>query len=184
MVLACLPAAGVSPLLEVETLYTELAPFLARVIRRLVGDGPHVDDLLQETFLVAHRRRGDYDASRAAPRTWLYGIASHLCLRHRRSLFRLDVFRARLQVAPVLAPHAPDREFEEAERRAAVKRVIQQLPFKQREVFVLFEIEGLGGQEIATVLGLPQGTVWTRLSKARATFVRLGRRSLGRKEEA
>src|SRR5262249_49462884 len=82
-----LAVEDVRPGLDLDPLYSEHAPFLPRVLIRLVGDGPHVDDLLQETFLVAHRKRASFDG-RSAVRTWLYGIAAHLAMRHRRGAGR------------------------------------------------------------------------------------------------
>src|SRR5262245_33216664 len=89
----------VMPPLDVSSAYVEHAAFIGRTIERLVGRGPDVDDLLQETFIVAFRRRGDFDG-RAEVRTWLYAIAAHLCMRHRRSARRFLVFRGRLGAEP------------------------------------------------------------------------------------
>jgi RNA polymerase sigma-70 factor (ECF subfamily) len=160
--------------LDVGLLYAEHARFIGRVILRLVGDGPHVDDLLQETFLVAYRRRRSFD-SRVHPRTWLYGIAINLCRRHRRGLFRLFRFRARLErdPAPTLPSTAllPEDHVVRSEALAQALSIVRALPFDQREVFVLYELEEMEGADIAQLLQIPLGTVWTRLHKARAKFM-------------
>ena len=65
-----------------------------------------------------------------------------------------------------------------------VHAVMQDLSFKQREVFALFELEGLAGAQIAEMLEVPLGTVWTRLKSARETFARLMRRRLKKQREA
>jgi RNA polymerase sigma-70 factor (ECF subfamily) len=165
--------------LDVGAIYAAHAPFIGRVIQRLVGNGAHVDDLLQETFIVAHRRRADFDGSSEVT-TWLYGIAANLCSRHRRGLSRFIRLKARYgdrspdEIAPPieLADHTLEREHDVQ----LVRDAIQKLPFKQREVFVLHELEGLEGQQIAEMLDVPLGTVWTRLKKARETFMKLVRR--------
>jgi len=70
-------------------------------------------------------------------------------------------------------PQTPERELERRQRAALVHELIGRLPFKQREVFSLYELEELPGERIAELLGIPIGTVWTRLHHARKAFGRL-----------
>lgn len=168
------------PTLDIERAYAEHAAFIGRVILRLVGDTPQVDDLLQETFIVAFRKQHEFRAD-AAERTWLYAIAARLCMRHRRGARRLDALRLRLARQGVgQGPRRPDRELEREQSAALVREVLDQLPFAQREAFVLYELEGLEGQQIADLLGVPIGTVWTRLHHGRDKFQTLMRRRLAR----
>jgi RNA polymerase sigma-70 factor (ECF subfamily) len=166
--------------LDVEALYKAKAEFIGRVIQRLAGPGPHVDDLLQETFIIAYRKRGVFDSTRSEPATWLYGIAAKLCSRHRRGLLRFGRLKATFGEA--IEQQEPselaDQVLERSEEIVTVRAAIQKLPFKQREVFVLFELEGLDGQRIADLVGIPIGTVWTRLRTARETFSRLMKRKV------
>jgi len=161
---------------DIDALYAEHAPFIGRVLARLTGDGAHVDDLIQETFLVAFKKRDTYDG-RAQHRTWLYGIAARLALRHRRGVGRW------LRALGVLGDEpaerivvAPDRDLDRARASAVVHEVLSRMPFKQREVFVLYELEELEGPQIAELLGIPQNTVWTRLHHARKRFQELIRK--------
>jgi len=166
--------------LDITDIYAAHAPYIGRIIQRLVGQGPQVDDLVQETFIVAFKTRHEYDG-RAKVTTWLYAIASRLCLRHRRSVLRFSLFRARLPREEAPAPfERPDGRLERQQDVALVEAVLQKLPFKQREVFVLYEIEGLEGSAIAELLGIPEGTVWTRLHKGRQRFQELMRRRLAK----
>ncbi len=160
--------------LDVGSLYVEYGSFLSRTIERLTGAGGHVDDLLQETFVTAFRKRKSYDRTRAAPATWLYGIAANLCRRHHRSAKRLATLKAKYVLEQVgQAQTRPDQLAEEAQRVQMVYEVMQKLPFKQREVFSLYELEALDGNAIASMLGIPLGTVWTRLHHARQRFAKL-----------
>lgn len=153
--------------LDIDVLYADHAPFIGRVLIRLVGDGPQIDDLLQETFLTAFRRRHTFDG-RSSHRTWLYGIAVRLAMRHRRGAGRFLRAIGRLaEEPPPPQPAGPDQDLELARASAAVREALDRLPFKQREVFILFELEEMGGEEIAEMLGIPIGTVWTRLHHAR-----------------
>jgi RNA polymerase sigma-70 factor (ECF subfamily) len=178
--LPSLAADRAPPRFDVERAYVEHAPFIGRVIQRFTGDAPFVDDLLQETFIIAFEKRHEFRGD-AATRTWLYAIAARLCMRHRRSTGRLDRFRALLGLSVGEASEArPDRELDRVQSAALVREVLAQLPFVQREAFVLFELEGLAGQEIAELLAIPIGTVWTRLHHARDKFQRLMRNRLSR----
>jgi RNA polymerase sigma-70 factor (ECF subfamily) len=166
----------VAHVLDIDELYATHARFLTRVLVRLVGDGAHADDLLQETFIIAHRKRASFDG-RSAVRTWLYGIAVRLAMRHRRGKGRflralgLYADEPAAQVAP-----APDHDLERARAAAIVRDALDDLPFKQREVFVLYELEELDGAAIAELLGIPVNTVWTRLHHGRKRFEDLIRR--------
>ena len=163
--------------LDVGEAYEKHAAFVGRVIQRLVGYGPHVDDILQETFIVAYKKRKEFDG-RAAVTTWLYGIATRLCMRHGRGNQRFRVFTGKLAKEDHGAPARPDEEIERGQAAELVHEVLQQLPYKQREVFVLYELEELKGNEIAEMVDIPVGTVWTRLHQARKTFKRLMRRKM------
>jgi RNA polymerase sigma-70 factor, ECF subfamily len=165
----------VRPELDIDAIYAEHAPFIARVLIRLVGDGAHVDDLLQETFLVAYRKRDTFDG-RSAVRTWLYAIAQRLAMRHRRGAGRflraLNIFAEE----PQRVSANPQSELERMHAKQLVRTVLDRLPWKQREVVVLYELEELDGAEIAEVLGIPINTVWTRLHHGRKRFADLMRK--------
>jgi RNA polymerase sigma-70 factor, ECF subfamily len=173
-------STGVDPL-DIDAAYAEHGELVARTIERLIGPGPQVDDLLQECFIVAWRRRGEYDAKRAAVSSWLYGIAVNLCRTHRRSRRRWWVLSDRLRAEPLSSTpaEAPDAAAERGQAVRLVTEAMEGLPAKQREVLALFELEGLEGEQIAALVGVPVGTVWTRLHHARKTFEKRLRRRLG-----
>lgn len=166
--------------LDVGALYRAHAPFVARCVERLVGAGPHVDDVLQEVFVVAFKNRDRFDPSRASVTTWLYGISANLCRRHRRGSFRFGRLQERVASEPVSGTPmpAPDEALEREQSVALVYEAMQKLPFKQREVFALYELEGLDGAAIADMVGVPVGTVWTRLHHARQAFEKSVRRRI------
>jgi RNA polymerase sigma-70 factor (ECF subfamily) len=165
--------------LDIDAIYTEHAPFIARVLVRLVGDGAHVDDLLQETFIVAYRKRDRYDGT-SAVRTWLYGIAARLAMRHRRGAGRFVRALGLYADEPVRAATEPGDALERERASRMVRAVLDRLPFKQREVFVMYELEELEGTQIAELIGIPVGTVWTRLHHARKRFEELMRKQIAR----
>lgn len=168
--------------LDIEQVFREHGAFVARVIQRLTSDGPHVDDLVQETFIVAFKKRGEFEG-RSSVQTWLYAIARNLCFRHLRSDKRFRAFEKRLvQAADEPAQENPDVGAERRESIARVHRVLQQLPLNQREIAVLYELEGLEGKAIADLVGIPIGTVWTRLTQAREEIEKLMRREMAKEE--
>jgi RNA polymerase sigma-70 factor (ECF subfamily) len=174
-------AAEDVPTLDIDALYTTEAPFIGRVLIRLVGNGPHIDDLIQETFIIAFRKRHTFDG-RSAARTWLYGIAARLAMRHRRGAGRWLRAIGLFAQEPERVDAGPDRELDRARAAAAVRTALDQLPFKQREVFVLYELEELEGTAIAELLAIPIGTVWTRLHHGRKRFADVMRRDVMRRD--
>jgi RNA polymerase sigma-70 factor (ECF subfamily) len=172
-------AADVRSALDLDAIYAEHAPFLTRVLIRLVGDGSHVDDLVQETFLVAHRKRASFDGS-SAVRTWLYGIAAHLAMRHRRGAGRwLRALGIYAEQPPRVSANPAD-ELERARAAHLLRATLERLPFKQREVVVLYELEEMEGADIAELLGIPVNTVWTRLHHGRKQLQELLRKQIDR----
>ena len=134
---------------------------------RMLGSSAEAEDVAQETFLRAHRAlagfRGDAKLS-----TWLYAIASRLCL-NRLASGEGRMSRARaagLDRLPA-AGGEPGADLERSEREAALHRAIAELPEDRRIVVVLRDIEGLTYDEIAAALSLELNTVRSRLHRAR-----------------
>lgn len=141
----------------------ELHRYLARRV------GPAADDLVGDTFVAALRARADYDARRGSRRAWLYGIATNLANNHLRRRLREDHASSRLAVADSTAGHENqvlDRV--DAQVRAAqLTAAIAALPAGDRDVLLLSSFAGLNSHEIADALGVPAGTVRSRLHRVR-----------------
>ncbi len=132
-------------------------------IANLVPDSHEVEDLAQEAFLAAYRRLGSYDPARAAFSTWLLTIARNKCLdaRQRRRPVPLD------GLPESAGEHPPDRELAEAEWFRLLDAALDALPFEQKTVFVLAEVQDLSLEEVAAIEGVPLGTVKSRLGRAK-----------------
>jgi RNA polymerase sigma-70 factor (ECF subfamily) len=140
---------------------------------RMLGNREEAEDITQETFLHTFRALGSFRLEeRFSP--WIYKIASNLCLDRLRKLKHsagsLDAPLGPdgdmpLQVADWSS--APDRLCEESEVRADTQEAISSLPPKYKVVVVLRHMHDLSYDEIARILGVPQGTVKTRLFRAR-----------------
>lgn len=137
------------------------------VALRMLGNRAEAEEIAQETFLRAHRALPEFRGG-ACLHTWLYAIASRLCLNRLasadRRLLRGD--DEALATAPSGEPSAA-AVLERAELDAAVREAIAALPDERRIVVVLRDVEGLSYDEIAEALGLEPGTVRSRLHRAR-----------------
>lgn len=158
---------------DVGRLFDEHAPYLCRVVHRLTGSAEAAEDVVQEVFLLAYNRRDELE-DRTGIRTWLYRVAVNHVRHRRRSFARYRGLLDRYKAEPVTADNgeSPDESVERQQRGVLIHACVQQLSDKQREVFVLYELEELEGAEIASILDLPVNTVWSRLRLARQAFRR------------
>jgi RNA polymerase sigma-70 factor (ECF subfamily) len=145
--------------------FREHAPFAWRCLRRLgVWDGD-VDDVVQEVFLIVHRKLGDYDG-RAPMRAWIYGICVRKASDYRK-LARKGREKLTDDVPEGSSSDGPDASLEGRRALARLDRALAELDDDKRAAFVLYEIEGLGLAEIAEAVGAPLQTVHSRLGAAR-----------------
>jgi RNA polymerase sigma-70 factor, ECF subfamily len=132
------------------------------------------EDLAQEVFLVVRRRLGDFDHRNVAG--WLYRIASRQVGAYKRRRWFKSVFsRQQPDAWQELASDdgGPAVALEEKERRRVLDDLVARMNEKRRATFVLFELEGYSGEEIARIQRIPVATVWTRLHHARKEFFTL-----------
>jgi RNA polymerase sigma-70 factor (ECF subfamily) len=123
------------------------------------------DDLLHETFVIALQKLGELDRVHS-PQAWLYGVALKLAATRRRTS-KLRRFLGLEDVRDVSGVDASSRTIDQRDAQRRVDAALQTLSDAKREVFVLFELQGLSGDEIAQACGIPVKTVWTRLFHAR-----------------
>jgi RNA polymerase sigma-70 factor (ECF subfamily) len=148
-----------------EELYRTHAPRLFGLACRLVGRAD-AEDLLQDVFLTAHRKLASYKGESALG-TWLFRLATNVCLDHLRSKgTRLGQVSDPLDDEP-LAPPAATGPVLGVVDRLDLERAVASLPPGCRTVFVLHDIEGREHQEIASLLGISDGTSKSQLHKAR-----------------
>jgi len=131
-------------------------------VARATSHAEDVDDLVHATFLAAARSASQYDG-RPSCRPWLVGIAAQLLRRRRQSFGRL--FTVLSSLRGLRAATTDPRPALEA--RADVEQALRRISEAKRVTLLLAEVEGLSCAEIAVVLGVPIGTVWTRLHAAR-----------------
>jgi RNA polymerase sigma-70 factor (ECF subfamily) len=156
---------------------------LFNFILRTVRSRALAEEMFQETFLRAYRALPQFQptAQGASVRAWLYRIAVNLCRDEVRSSRYQTQAAYSDEVSAKVASEAPSPEQRaQAQQRAAlVRAALAELTETQREVLVLFQYQGLSYPEIAETLGVPLGTVKSRMH---AALLALGKRLAGRPE--
>ena len=127
------------------------------------------DDVAAETFLAAFNQRGRYDLSRPSAKAWLYGIATNLISKHWRREVRRYRAMERAAVDEPADSHA-DRVAERVSAQGLAPQLtagLAALSAGDRDVLLLVAYGQLGYDEVADALGIPSGTVGSRLNRAR-----------------
>ncbi len=154
--------------LDARMLVVQHFDFVWRLLRRLGVEEADIDDAAQQVFLIAARRIGTIAEGRE--RTFLYGTALRIAATLRRSLKRR---RKWVETGPADAEAPQGTPHDELERRQALAlldEVLNSLADDLRVVFVLCELEELPAPEVASLVGVPAGTVASRLRRARKEF--------------
>jgi RNA polymerase sigma-70 factor, ECF subfamily len=161
-------AGGLDPVTQFRELYEREYPAVYRSVRAIVLDSGAAEDLTQEAFVKAYRARHGYKPT-APVGAWLHRIAVNTAISYlrRQKLTRLLPVR--------LYTPAANSEYDEADARSVVEEALAELSPKLRAVVALHYFQGYTRDEIAHALGIPSGTVASRLAKAVATM----RRKLG-----
>ena len=149
------------------------APMVWGVCRRLLRNHHDAEDAFQATFLVLVRKAAD--VPRQAVANWLYGVARQTAVRLRATAAK----RGRRETQVVNMPEPTVAEVRDADLQAVLDEELSRLPDHYRGVIVLCDLEGMTRKEAARQLGIPEGSVASRLARARAMLAkRLTRRGV------
>ncbi|MFI0982768.1 RNA polymerase sigma factor [Streptomyces sp. NPDC021093] len=166
-------------------LFRDHAPLVHRHAVRVSGDWGLAEDVVSLVFLEVWRLRATLRDEGESPRPWLMGIAVNVlrnttrtARRHRAALNRLPAKDTVPDFADELVGRMAD-----AEQLTAARRALSRLRRADREVFTLCVWSGLGYAEAAAALGIPVGTVRSRLSRARTRLRKLAAEELGAHRE-
>jgi RNA polymerase sigma-70 factor (ECF subfamily) len=145
-----------------------------RWVSALGGPRADLEDLVQEVFVIVQRKLGGFDGRNLAG--WLYRITERTVRDYRRRAWYRNIF---LRPREVVLDELPNRDASSAElieQRQARERfyeIVSRMNQTWRESFVLFEVQGYSGEEIAALRGIPSATVRTHLHRARKEFLAL-----------
>ncbi|TAH39379.1 MAG: sigma-70 family RNA polymerase sigma factor [Planctomycetota bacterium] len=178
------PSPAPGPSSRLEALFRDYGSKVYRLALRCGLDPEEAEDGVQEVFLKVQRRIDTFRGE-AALSTWLYQVALNTLLDHRRRVARACRSQAMEtlesgELPGVSEAEPPDEAASRLERRQVVRRALERLPLRFREMLILRDLEGLSYRDIARVLGLAQGTVESRIFRARERLAR----ELGRMEES
>jgi RNA polymerase sigma-70 factor, ECF subfamily len=150
-----------------ESIYREHFQFVWRSLRRLGVPEADLHDAVHDVFLVVQRKLVGFEG-RSAITTWLYGICMRTASDFRRMSRRTrEVFG---NDAELVAPDDTASSSEQREALELLDELLEEMPLEQRAVFTSFELDGMRGEQIAELLEIPLGTVWSRLRLARERF--------------
>jgi RNA polymerase sigma-70 factor, ECF subfamily len=167
------PAAPARP--SFDEIYEAHFDLVWRTARRLGVPESAAPDVVQDTFLVLHRRFADYDGT-TPMRAWLLGIALRVVADHRRRFRRKEApcvphaADSQGDVAMAASGPRPNEEAEQAETVRLLEQLLAELDKDKREVLVLAQLEEMSVPEIAHALGVNVNTVYARLRAAKRDF--------------
>jgi RNA polymerase sigma-70 factor (ECF subfamily) len=168
----------VATLLDLSSIHDEHAEFVWLSLQRLGVRDDDIEDLLQEVFVVVHRRLNSFDGS-ARMTTWLFGICMRVVAAYRRRAFRRrEQLAAQVPEQATNLGESPEEVAIAQQRRDRLRAILDALDLEKRAILVMYELDELPCEAIAEILGIPVGTVHSRLHAARKAF----RAALARQE--
>jgi RNA polymerase sigma-70 factor (ECF subfamily) len=156
------PAAPLAHEDGIRAAYAAHGGELYRAARRLTGDAHHAEELVQETFLRAWRAADRFDERLGSLRTWLFGILRNLAIDHARA----EAVRPLRAADPAVAPVGNETTADEIDRVLLawqVEEALSRVSADHRRVLIEVHLRGRGIADVATELGVPAGTVKSRV---------------------
>jgi len=150
-------------------LYERHFDFVWRTLRHLGVREADLADACQEVFLTVHRLYPRFDA-RAKVTTWIFQICFNKARERRRSAHARREVLGDAALDQARAPSDPFSQLERQDKLALFEAGLEAMDLEQRAAFILFEIEGMNGPEVAEALAVPLGTAYSRLRLARQAF--------------
>jgi RNA polymerase sigma-70 factor (ECF subfamily) len=177
-------ATDLSDASDVRTIYRAHARFVWLSLQRLGVQPSDLDDVAQDVFVIVHRRLDTFDRTSRIT-TWLFGICLRVAANYRRRRrWTRELLTGWVEDNRPATLVAADEVLVRREEREIAERALDRLDVAKRATFVMFEIESLSCLEIAEIMNVPLGTVYSRLHSARRELEKTMARELKRRERA
>ncbi len=151
---------------QFEQIFAENVDYVWRVLGHLGVPARDRDDLVQEVFLVVHRKLSDYEP-RASVRSWLWAIAWRVMMASARKARRAPI-AVGFEPQPVSEEPTPERTAADRQALRRLDEAVAALSPAQRAIFLMHEVEGMPMRAIVEGMGCPLQTGYSRLRLARA----------------
>ncbi|MGI9472307.1 MAG: RNA polymerase sigma factor [Rubripirellula sp.] len=151
---------------------------IVRYVCNMIGDQHAAEDVAQRVFVNLYRSIKKFDVSRGSFNTWLYRIARNAALNHLRDNRPHQTLLLTTQ-DELVSEESPSSNAELREQFAQLDAAVAALPDAQRSAWVLTEIEGLTQAQISAIEGVPEGTIKSRVSRARETLLKSLQNEIG-----
>ena len=176
------PAEPEDDISDLRAIYRQHARFVWLSLQRLGVHPSDLDDVAQDVFVIVHRRLDSFDR-RARVTTWLFGICMRVAANYRRRRrWTRELLSGWTEDERPALLLAADDVLVRREERALAERALDRLDVAKRAIFVMFEIESLSCLEIAELMSVPVGTVYSRLHGARRQLAKTIARDLKRRQ--
>lgn len=162
-------------------LYRRHQAFVYRFARGMTGSSAMAEDVVQDVFLVLMKDLERYDPDQAPLRTYLFGIARNLARYKSRGLWRVLSLDDTMEPA---GPDDPSAALASTEESRHLRQCLGALPARYKEVIVLCDLQEVNYAETASMLGVPIGTVRSRLHRGRQLLLERLRRRQGERMPA
>ena len=167
-----------------RSIYRAHARFVWLSLQRLGVQPSDLDDVAQDVFVIVHRRLDSFDRT-ARITTWLFGICLRVAANYRRRRrWTCELLTGSVEDNRPATLVAADEVLVRREEREIAERALDRLDVAKRATFVMFELESLSCLEIAAIMDVPIGTVFSRLNGARRELEKTMARELKRRERA
>lgn len=168
--------------LDLGAVYRRHAHDVMRWATRLTGRPDDAGDITQEVFCVVQRKLSGFRPGKARLTTWLFRITEHVTRARRRRdrVYEFFFGERELPVDVASEERGLDEQLGAQRDSAEVYRALDRLSADDRTVLVLFELEGLSGEQVAELTGMKLSNVWVKLHRARKRFAaQLGETEVG-----
>ena len=159
---------------DFERVFVEQASFTWNSLRRLGVPSADLDDAIHDVFVAVYRQRDSYDPTRSL-RAWLFGFAHRVAANQRRTIRRR---REDYDTDLELQSSAPlqDDLLAERQRQRLFHQLLDTLSLERRAVLIMHDVDGEAMADVASALGIPVNTAYSRLRLAREDLLAAGRR--------